>query len=231
LKRWPVALALAFVALAAWWLMRPPGAPPHGVAQADRGRPLPASAPWLRPMGPVSDRSAGSGAGGGGHARGASPLEQIAPPVFRLKPDGHLLLDAQTRTDIERVAALHGRDEALASLDEATGALGEAARREARALYEQHVQYERALATALANQPDQPTLADARQQLQLLKDLRAQYFGEQAADLYGAEEGLQQRLLDDAEAAMASQGMTLEQAIGLAQEKLAREAAAGSPRR
>lgn len=192
---------------------------------ADKGRPAPLPVPWLRPSGQARS---GEGPPAEAAGRGGSPLDQVAPPVFRLTPQGRLFLDGQTRADIERVALLHGRQEALARLDEATQALGEQARREVRALYERHVQYERALATALVNQPEQPTIDDARRQLQLMQELRAQHFGEQAAALFGAEEALQQRLLDDAQEAMRTGRMTLEEAVGAAQEKLARELASGA---
>lgn len=231
MKRWPLALALAFVALVAWWLHQPGASPggEGGATQAQAGAsPV---APWNRvsrmPDGPAS---AGGllGASGG---PGASPLANVAPPVFRLTPQGRLLVDEQTRVDIERVASLHGRDDALVRLDEATRPLGEAARREARVLYEQLVRYEQALATALASEPERPSIEDARRQLQLMQALRTQHFGEQAGALFGAEEALQQRLLDDAEEAMRAGGLSLEEAIGQAQARLARdaEAAATSP--
>lgn len=228
MKRWPLALALAFVALVAWWLHQP-GASPVGEGGATQAQAGGSSvAPWNRASGmPDGPASAGRlfGASGG---PGASPLANVAPPVFRLTPQGRLLVDEQTRVDIERVASLHGRDDALVRLDEAARPLGEVARREARGLYEQWVGYEQALATALASEPERPGIEDARRQFQLMQALRTQHFGEQAGALFGAEEARQQRLLDDAEEAMRTGGLSLEEAIGQAQARLAREAGAAA---
>lgn len=222
MKRWPVALALAFVAFVGWWLHQPGASLSDGEVRAATARP---GLPWSELLdGPSAATAAGGSASGAGDA-GGSPLANVAPPVFRLTPQGRLLVDEQARVDIERVAALHGREEALARLDDATRPLGEAARREARELYEQLVQYEQSLATALASEPGQPSIADARRQLQLMQALRAQHFGERAANLFGAEEALQQRLLDDAEEAMRTHGLSLEEAIGQAQARLSRDGA------
>lgn len=222
MKRWPIALALAFVAFVGWWLHQPGVSSGGGEGGLVAARP---GLPWSELLGTPESAPAAGGAASGPAASGGSPLANVAPPVFRLTPQGRLLVDEQARADIERVAALHGRDEALARLDEATRPLGEAARREARVLYEQMVQYEQALTTALASEPEHPGIADARRQLQLMQALRAQHFGERAGDLFGAEEALQQRLLDDAEEAMHKRGLSLEEAIGQAQARLAREGA------
>ncbi len=232
MNRWPLALALAFVAFVGWWLHQP-GVLTRGGDGGD-GRSIAARVgaagglPWTRGPGgslaPASQLGAASGPG----KSGLSPLANVAPPVFRLTPQGRLLVDEQARADIERVAALHGRDEALARLDEATQPLGEIARREARVLYEQWVRYEQALTTALASEPERPSIEDARRQLQLMQALRTQHFGEHAGALFGAEEALQQRLLDDAEEAMRTGGLSLEEAIGQAQARMAREAEAAA---
>lgn len=228
MKRWPIALALAFVAFVGWWLHQPGASSGGGEGRAVTARP---GVPWSELLDGHEVATAAGGSASGPGGVGGSPLANVAPPVFRLTPQGRLLVDEQARADIERVAALHGRDEALARLDEATRPLGEAARREARSLYEQLVQYEQALTTALASEPEHPGIADARRQLQLMQSLRAQHFGERAADLFGAEEALQQRLLDDAEEAMRTSGVSLEEAIGQAQARLSRDGAgAAAPR-
>lgn len=227
MRRWPLVLALAFVAFVAWWVFHPAAvgdvsarvpASPEGGASAGLPWDLVASLPGSG----VSESPPAAGPGT------VSPLASVAPPVFKLTPQGRLQVDDQVRLDIERVAALHSRDEALARLDDASRALGEGARREVRVLYEQLVRYEQALATALASEPEQPTLADARRQLQTVKVLRAQHFGERADELFGAEEALQQRLLDDAERLMRSGELRLDEAIGQAQARLAQDGA-GAP--
>lgn len=153
----------------------------------------------------------------------ASPLDTVAPPRFKANATGALVVDAQVGVDLERLAALHTRTEALHVIDESVSGLPAQAQREARRLFEQHLQYSQALTTAIGPGPEVPTLEDARQQLQVIKALRAQYFGDQAQALFGQEEALQQRLLDDAQEAMRTQSISIEEAIGQAQAKVARE--------
>lgn len=160
-----------------------------------------------------------------------SPLDHVAPPVFKAHARGGLLVDPQAGVDMERLNALYERDQALQKIAEATQGLPPQAQREARELYEQHAQYSRALSHALGPPSESPTLDEARQQLKVLRDLRAQYFGERAEALFGLEEALQQRLLDDAAEAMRTQKLSLEEAVGQAQAKMSREMANTAPRR
>lgn len=160
-----------------------------------------------------------------------SPLDHVAAPVFKANARGGLLVDAQAGVDMERLNALYERDQALQKIAEATQGLPAQAQREARELQEQHAQYSRALSTAIGAPSESPTLDEARQQLKVLKDLRTQYFGERAEALFGQEEALQQRLLDDAAEAMRTQKLSLEEAIGQAQAKMSQEMATTSPRR
>jgi len=160
-----------------------------------------------------------------------SPLDHVAAPVFKANARGGLLMDSQAGVDMERLNALYERDQALEKIAEATQGLPPQAQREARELHEQHAQYSRALSTAIGAPSESPTLDEARQQLKVLKDLRAQYFGERAESLFGQEEALQQRLLDDAAEAMRTQKLSLEEAVGQAQAKMSQEMATTSPRR
>ena len=160
-----------------------------------------------------------------------SPLDHVAAPVFKANARGGLLVDSQAGVDMERLNALYERDQALQKIAEATQGLPAQAQREAREIYEQHAQYSLALSTAIGAPSESPTLDEARQQLKVLKDLRAQYFGERAEALFGQEEALQQRLLDDAAEAMRTQKLSLEEAIGQAQAKMSQEMATTSPRR
>lgn len=153
-----------------------------------------------------------------------SPLDDMAPAVFH-SAQGRLVVDAQARTDIDRVAALYARDEALSRLDAATKQLPPQAQRDARDLYQQFIQYNQALDAALPQSAQaQVTLDEARRQLQTLKDLRAQYFGATKAEqMFGQEETMQKQLLDDAAEAMRTQSLPQALAIGQAQAKLARQ--------
>lgn len=154
-----------------------------------------------------------------------SPLDHVAPPVFKANARGGLHIDAQAGVDIDRLTGLYGRDEALQKIAEAVQALPAQAQREARGLYAQYAQYNQALTTALGPTSDSPSLDEARQQLQTLRALRAQYFGDQADALFGQEEALQQRLLDDAAELMKTRKLSQDEAIGQAQARLGQELA------
>lgn len=212
-------IALAFVgafaaSIATWHQDKVP------VRHADPSASIASGNPWRMPTTPsiVQVESAGSLSE---RTMAHSPLDDVALPAFRTST-GHVVVDAQARTDIERVVALHGREEALSKLDAATRSLSPLAQREVRDLYQQFTQYDQALATALPQTGGaQVTLDEARHQLQVLKDLRAQYFGSSNAErMFGLEESMQQQLLDDATEAMRTQNLPQAKAIEQAQAKL-----------
>lgn len=219
------ALALVAVALAAGtalWLHGRPGVSDAAAPDAAGGL----SAAMQATPGLGTSRPAGANPWAmlpDGQPR--SPLDHIAPPVFKANARGGLHIDAQAGVDIERLTGLYGRDEALQKITEATQTLPAQAQREARGLYEQYAQYNQALTTAIGATSDSPSLDEARQQLQTLKALRAQYFGERAEALFGQEEALQQRLLDDAAELMKTRKLSQDEAIGQAQARLGQEMA------
>lgn len=75
----------------------------------------------------------------------SNPLDNLKPPVFRANPTGDLVMDPQTRTDVERLHALNERDDALAKLEALSRNLPAQARRELKELYQQHAQYSQAV--------------------------------------------------------------------------------------
>lgn len=213
-------IALAFVgalaaSIATWHQDKVP------VRHADPSASISSGNPWRMPTTPSIVQVESTGASSE-PTMDHSPLDDVALPAFGAS-NGHMVVDAQARTDIERVAALYGRDEALSKLDAATRSLSPLVQREVRDLYQQFTQYDQALATALPQTDggDQVTLDEARRQLKVLKALRAQYFGSSNAErMFGLEESMQQQLLDDATEAMRTQNLPQAKAIEQAQAKL-----------
>jgi hypothetical protein len=190
---WPLAaLALiAAVAALAWW---PRGehtteATPGAATQLQRpgwfgGAPVTADAPAP----PASAASAGE-------AKPFNPLDTMEMPTFRATPQGKLVLDLQTRNDLERMVALFANDHGLQRLDLLSAGLPAQARQELRDMYQRYLQYSQAMAANIS--PNQTTLDEAAKQFQTLHELRQQYFGPEAADaLFSAEEAAAAQLMD-----------------------------------
>lgn len=157
------------------------------------------------------------------HADSAN--ERVDLPVLHSR-GGRLVIDAQTRTELERMVALYPRNEGVDLIEAATQNWPMEAQREAKDLYQRYLQYDQALATSMpVGASGDGVLDEAHQQLKTLKELRARFFGDAAAPMFGQEEARQQRLLDDATAAMRSKGMSLDAAIEEAQARLAQDLA------
>lgn len=120
-----------------------------------------------------------------------SPLETVRPPVFRADAAGRLITDARMRADLEQVYALHHGPQVLSTLDDLSSHLPPQAQRDLRDMYRRYVQYDTAVNQQMqARQTDdEPTVETADQELQLLRELRRTYFGEELANsLFGEEE-------------------------------------------
>lgn len=118
-------------------------------------------------------------------------------PTFRADEHGHLAMDQQTRSDVERIHALFPRDEALAKLDAQSSGLSAMAQRELRDLYQKFSQYSQAVTQAFPPGQESGTLDDAARQLNGLHELRIQFFGSEGAQtLFGEEEKTARELLD-----------------------------------
>ncbi len=130
-----------------------------------------------------------------GEPKPFNPLDTTELPTFRATPQGKLVIDVQTRNDVERMVALfaddHGQQRlALQSVD-----LPEQAQRELRDLYQRYLQYSQAVTQSIPQ--GQGTLDEATQQLKILHALRAQYFGaDQAETMFGAEETTADKLIE-----------------------------------
>lgn len=137
------------------------------------------------------------GASAPDHQKPASPLDTMTLPTFRATDKGTLVMDQQTRQDVERIQALFPRDEALARLDIQASTLPAQAQRELKALYQQYSQYAQAVAQTYPPGLSEGTLDEAAAQLKGLHELRQQYFGAEGAEaLFGQEEKTSQALLE-----------------------------------
>jgi hypothetical protein len=127
-----------------------------------------------------------------------SPLDSIAPPACRTNARGDLVIDAQTRTDVELVVGLYKADKALAKLDEACKNEGGKAQREMKNLYQQFAQYSQAVTQTFPVEEQTAIPVDKLEGTLLkgLHDLRVQYFGaERACAMYCEEEDLTRKML------------------------------------
>ena len=106
-----------------------------------------------------------------------SPLDSMAAPVFRATQLGALVIDPQTRTDVERVYALYQRDEATQKLAAFSADLPAKAQRELRDLFQQYAQYAQAVAQTFPPDQNVSSTEEVSRQLKGLHDLRQQYFG------------------------------------------------------
>ena len=106
-----------------------------------------------------------------------SPLDSMAAPVFRATQLGALVIDPQTRTDVERVYALYQRDEAMQKLAAFSAELPAKAQRELRDLFQQYAQYAQAVAQTFPPDQNVSSTEEVSRQLKGLHDLRQQYFG------------------------------------------------------
>jgi hypothetical protein len=189
---WPLAALALIAALAAlaWW---PSG---EHTAQETQAANAPLSRPgWFGSAPVTSEAPAPAASASASEARPFNPLDTMEMPTFRATPQGKLVLDLQTRNDLERMVALFANDHGLQRLDLLSADLPAQARQELRDMYQRYVQYSQAMA---ANIPtSQTTLDEAAKQQQTLHELRQQYFGPDAADaLFSAEEAAAAQLMD-----------------------------------
>lgn len=218
-KNWLITVALAgALALGAWW-WRDQG-DQHDTDQAT------GSTPSLFSRNVPVDAPAASGAAASGlpapdgQRPAASPLDSMIPPSFRANSNGNLVVDPQTRVDVERVHALYARDEALQKLEALSSGMPVKAQRELKDLYQQYAQYAQAVAQTYPPGLSMGTIDEARTQLKGLHELRQQYFGvEGAKAMFEQEEETSARLLvlmsqnQDASLSLAEKAEQAQEAI------------------
>jgi len=193
-KNWLITAALAgALALGGWW-WRDQGTP-HNTSQATDS--TPALFSRTVPVGTPSSGAAASGLPAPDDQRPtASPLDSMIPPSFRANSNGNLVIDPQTRVDVERVHALYQRDEALQKLDALSSGMPAKAQRELKDLYQQYAQYAQAVTQTYPPGLSLGTIDEARAQLKGLHELRQQYFGVEGAQaMFEQEEETSARLL------------------------------------
>lgn len=193
---WAAVSVLLAMLLAAVWFGA--GGWRTGGAPTDDAAPARAPAGAGDPVGGAPASDARERAGAGPNQRGdwaagggVSALASVRPPVFRVDAQGSLVVDAQTRGDLEQVFALHHGPAVLGKLGEYTEGLPPSARQAVLQLYSRYVHYEAALEQALAAIPpeDRLTLDGALREFELLREVRRLHFGDaQAEALFGEEE-------------------------------------------
>lgn len=156
-----------------------------------------------------------------------SPLDSVAPPACRTTASGELMIDPQTRTDVELVVALYKHDEALSKLGDACKSQSPKAQRAIKDLYQQYVQYSQAITQTFPVEEQKAIPLDKLQAVlwQGLHDLRVQYFGaDKACAMFCEEEELTKRMLGMAvEYKQKHPSASTEEAVGHAQEVIAAE--------
>jgi len=159
-------------------------------------------------------------ASGPGAVKPFNPLDTMAMPTFRADDKGRLVIDVQTRDDIERMAMMFGNDGGLQKVEALGFELPAAARQQLRDLYLNYQQYLQAVSTAIP--ANQSTLDDARKQAQILHDLRIERFGaDQAHAMFGDQEATTDALLKQmSELAKGNPHATTEELAQKAQEAI-----------
>jgi len=199
--RWWLPLALAASLPLLWWALHDadpsaqPAAPPMAGASAAA-----LASPSSNPFGgrwPDIEQNAMAVAG----SRDAAPsaLKSVRPPKFRADGQGRLVIDAQTRHDLELVFGLYQGPSVLQTLSGLAEGLPGQARQDLLNTYNQYVHYQTAVEQALAAlPPEEPlTLSGALREFDVLREVRRRHFGEAVAEaMFGEEEQRTQALND-----------------------------------
>jgi hypothetical protein len=148
-----------------------------------------------------------------------SPLDTMEEPVFRADSKGDLILDTQTKNDLERVYALYQGDEAQRKLTQFSSRIPEKARRQLRDLFQKYGQYAQALAQAVPPAQDDVSLEEANKQLEAIDGLQKAYFGDDADRLFGPEMKQKKDMVHDmTDMSTQHPGMSVQDLAGLAQQ-------------
>ena len=223
--------------LVATWAWRTsastPGSTPEQVSEsADRPGIITSSVPAPPPAALPSSAPAAAGLPNAAPsaAEPSALVASIPPPDCRSDDQGRLVLDQRTREDIDLLVSTLSGDQALAKLNEACMAQPASAQQAMRGLYQQYVQYVKAI--------EQQWPVDEQTNIPLdqlehtlhkgLKELRVQYFGaERACALFCEEERLTTQMLTMAvDYARRHPQASTEQAIQAAQAAVMKDAMA-----
>lgn len=188
---------MAIAAAATWWLK--PDVPRAPESAALKREPAPAAPPSSTVEQPAGDHAANSN----GESM-EQPAQTNAPTAasdpnnpFRVDAAGKLIVDEQTRLDIEALFARTDRDGLLKAQQEIVQQLPAAASAEAVALIERYDNYSKAQRQAYPPGVAPATEEAALAELEGLHALRIAHFGPDTAQaFYGNEEKLTRALLD-----------------------------------
>lgn len=150
-----------------------------------------------------------------------SPLDTMEEPVFRADSKGDLILDTQTKNDLERVYALYQGDEAQRKLAQFSSRIPDKAKRQLRDLYQKYGQYAQALARSVPPAQDDVSIDEASNQLIIMEDLQDQIFQDQAKPLFGPDREKMRGIVDNMkDMARQNPGMPMQKLVEGAQQKL-----------
>jgi len=153
--------------------------------------------------------------------RDPSPLDTMQPPVFRADSKGDLVIDTQTKDDVERVYALYHGDEAQRKLAAFSARIPDKARRQLNDLYQNYSQYAQALAQAIPPAQQDASIDDIKPQLAIMSDLQDKVFGrERAAAMFGHDREVMQSLTDSI--TNNTSGASLQEKANKAQEDMSK---------
>jgi lipase chaperone LimK len=210
-KRLTLAIALAGIALVAVLWLRPESLQPQNpLAHEQSARPASASPPDNDPA--IVNA-----------AREPTPQTETTSTTdptgtFRIDGTGHLVIDEQTRLNMEALFARTDAADLAKVHEEITQALPPAAAAEASALLERYQNYSKAQRQAYPPGAAPATEEAALAELEGLHALRIAHFGsENAQALYGAEETLTRSLIELMRLEK-DQSLTLEEKAARAQQ-------------
>ena len=154
-------------------------------------------------------------------------LDSIAPPACRTGEKGELVIDQQTREDVDMMTTVFKPEQALAKLLDACKDAPAGAQRQMRDLHQQYVQYSQAVVQTFPIEEQGNIPIDKLEGVLLkgLHDLRVQYFGaERACAMFCEEEAMTKRMLGIAiEYKQRKPNVSTEEAVGYAQGEVLKE--------
>ena len=114
---------------------------------------------------------------------------------FKADARGHIVLNENTRLDLERLHALYSPADREKTLQEMSATLPPEAARELHQLMDQYRNYQAAAYQAYPPDREMTTVEQGVSQIDGMHGLRAQHFGEEATNkMFGAEEKAQREL-------------------------------------
>lgn len=227
-KKWIIISALAGVAVvAALSLSKAPTTPAD---QAPTGAHAPGLITAQVPVPPTPDSATAPPApliASAPQQPSQALLDSIAPPACRTSANGELVIDQQTREDVDMMTTLFKPADALAKLMQACKDEPAKAQQEMRNLHQQYTQYSQALVQAFPIEEQQAIPIEKLEGVLLkgMHELRVQYFGaDKACAMFCEEEALTRQMLAIAvDYKQRNPKATTEEAVGMAQAEIMKD--------